>query len=87
VSVAIDVVYFAWVREAIGMGAERVTPPAHVVTIADLIGWLRGSSEGHGRAFADITRLRAAIDQRFVALDAPIANAHEIAIFPPVTGG
>ncbi len=52
---AIDVVYFAWVREAIGMGAERVTPPAHVVTIADLIGWLRGSSEGHGRAFADIT--------------------------------
>lgn len=84
---AIDMLYFAWVREAIGSGAERVAPPAHVVTIADLIGWLRGSSEGHGRAFADITRLRAAIDQRFVALDTPIADAREIAVFPPVTGG
>lgn len=84
---AIDVLYFAWVREAIGLSAERVEPPAHVVTIADLIGWLRGSSEGHGRALVDPIRLRAAIDQRFVALDTPIANAHEIAIFPPVTGG
>ncbi|MBA4047189.1 MAG: molybdopterin converting factor subunit 1 [Sphingomonas sp.] len=84
---AINVLYFAWVREAIGMGTERVQPPAHIVTIADLIDWLRGSSEGHGRALADIARLRAAIDQRFVALDTPIGNAHEIAIFPPVTGG
>lgn len=79
--------YFAWVREAIGVGAERVAPPADIVTIDDLIGWLRGSSEGHARAFADPARLRAAIDQRFVPLDTPIAGAREIAVFPPVTGG
>ena len=39
------------------------------------------------RAFADRDRLRCAVDQAFVALDAPIAGATEIAIFPPVTGG
>lgn len=79
--------YFAWVREAIGAGAERVTPPGHVTTIADLIMWLHGTSDGHALALADPARLRAAIDQRFVTLDTPIAGAREIAIFPPVTGG
>lgn len=84
---AIDILYFAWVREAIGTGAEPVEPPAAVVTIADLIGWLAGRSAGHARALADPARLRAAIDQRFVPLDSAIAGAREIAIFPPVTGG
>lgn len=83
----IEMLYFAWVREAIGTGSERVTPPDDVVTVADLIGWLRRASDGHARAFADSTRLRAAIDQQFVSLDTAIAGAREVAIFPPVTGG
>jgi len=81
------VLYFAWVREAVGIGQEDVTPPAEVATVAGLIDWLAGSSDGHARAFADRDRLRCAVDQAFVALDAPIAGAREIAIFPPVTGG
>ena len=32
-------------------------------------------------------RLRAAIDQQFVGLDAPLGSAREVALFPPVTGG
>lgn len=83
----IEMLYFAWVREAIGTGSERVTPPADVVTISDLIDWLSAASDGHARAFADRDRLRAAIDQQFVPLDTPIAGAREIALFPPVTGG
>ena len=83
----IDILYFAWVREAIGTGAEQVEPPAALMSIADLIGWLAGRSPGHARALADPARLRAAIDQRFVPLDSAIAGAREIAIFPPVTGG
>ncbi|TPG43582.1 molybdopterin converting factor subunit 1 [Sphingomonas koreensis] len=84
---AIDMLYFAWVREAIGSGHERIEPPAETVTVADLIGWLAGRSEGHARAFADRSKLRAAIDQRFVPFDTAIAGAREVAIFPPVTGG
>ncbi|WP_066650320.1 MULTISPECIES: molybdopterin converting factor subunit 1 [Sphingomonas] len=83
----IEMLYFAWVREAIGTGAERVTPPAGVATVAALIDWLSATSEGHARAFADRGRLRAAIDQQFVPLDTAIVGAREVAIFPPVTGG
>lgn len=84
---AIEMLYFAWVREAVGTGDERVTPPPGTATVGDLIDWLTGQSAGHAAAFADRSRLRAAVDQRFVPLDAPIEAAREIALFPPVTGG
>lgn len=79
--------YFAWVREAIGAGSEQVDPPVEVTSVSDLITWLAARSEGHMRAFADRGRLRAAVDQRFVALDAALGGAREVALFPPVTGG
>ena len=84
---AVELAYFAWVREAIGKDGERVDPPAAVTTVADLLDWLAGRSERHARAFADRGRLRAAVDQKFVSLEAGVAGAREIAIFPPVTGG
>ncbi|AJP72656.1 molybdopterin converting factor subunit 1 [Sphingomonas hengshuiensis] len=84
---AITMLYFAWVRERIGTGQERVDPPEAVVNVADLICWLAEQGPGHAAAFAEPARLRAAIDQKFVALDAPLAGAREVAIFPPVTGG
>jgi molybdopterin synthase sulfur carrier subunit len=86
-TVAIEMLYFAWVREAIGKGSEQVDPPAEVATVSDLIGWLAGRSDGHARAFVDRARLRAAVDQRFVPLDAALGQAREVALFPPVTGG
>lgn len=76
-----DVLYFSWVREGVGKGHERVDPPAEVRTVADLVEWL-----GH-EVLRDQGKLRAAIDQQFVPLDAPIHGAREVAIFPPVTGG
>ncbi len=79
--------YFAWVREQIGTGQESVSPPPGLASVADLVDWLATTSDGHARAFADRSRLRAAIDQVFVGMDAPITGAREIAIFPPVTGG
>ena len=82
-----NILYFAWVRERIGLDQEQVDPPAEVNDIADLIAWLATRSAGHAAALAEPSRLRAAIDQRFAAVDAPIMSAQEIAIFPPVTGG
>lgn len=81
------IVYFAWVRERVGIAEEEVTPPAGVADVAALVEWLATRSDGHRAAFADPARLRAAVDQAFVPLDAPIAGAREVAIFPPVTGG
>lgn len=83
----IELLYFAWVREAIGRDGETVEPPAEVTDVAGLIAWLAARGGGYAEALRDRDRLRAAIDQIFVPLDAPLAGARELAIFPPVTGG
>lgn len=84
---AIDILYFAWVREAIGKDGETLAPPAEIETVGALIDWLAERGGGYAEALAEPARLRAAVDQAFVKMDAPIAGASEIAIFPPVTGG
>lgn len=83
----LDVLYFAWVRERIGHGQDRVELPAEVGTVSDLISWLAARGPGYAAALGDQAKLRAAIDQTFVPLDSILADAREVAIFPPVTGG
>ena len=80
-------VYFASVRERIGKTEEVLAPPAAVVTVADLVDWLKGRGEGYEAAFAHAATVRAAIDRVHVKPDAPIAGALEVAFFPPMTGG
>jgi sulfur-carrier protein len=82
-----NVLYFAWVRAKIGKSRETLAPPATVITIADLVAWLRQQSPGHAEAFADLACVRAAINQEFVEPSTPIPAGAEIAFFPPVTGG
>ncbi len=84
---AIDVLYFAWIKEKIGVGQEQVSPPGTVKTVSDLLDWLADRSAGHRSALSDRARIRAALDQTHVPLDSPIEGAGEIAFFPPVTGG
>jgi molybdopterin synthase sulfur carrier subunit len=83
----VKLVYFAWVRERIGVAEETVTPPAGTETIADLVRWLKSRDEGYEAAFENEAIVRAAIDHAHVRPDAPIAGASEIAFFPPMTGG
>ena len=80
-----DVLYFAWVRERIGLPKETVTTNA--ATVADLVDELRAKEERYAAAFADTSALRVAIDQELTDFDAPLANAREVAFFPPMTGG
>lgn len=84
---AINLLYFAWVRERIGIDAERIEPPADVATIAGLLDWLAAQSPGHAAALDDRAAIRVAIDEDFAGPGASIRGAREIAIFPPVTGG
>ena len=79
--------YFAWVRERIGMAEEDIEPPAGVTTVGDLVAWLTGRGEGYAYAFENPKVIRAAIDKNHVRADAVIAGAREIAFFPPMTGG
>lgn len=83
----INMLYFAWLRERTGVAEEAIAPPAELVTVADLLGWLKARSDGHAAALADLSVVRVAVDQEYVQLDHKIADAREIALFPPVTGG
>lgn len=81
----IDVLYFAWVRERIGLPRERVETAA--ATVADLVAELRGREDRYDAAFADISALRVALDQELGSFDDPLAGVREVAFFPPMTGG
>ena len=82
-----QILYFAWVRQKIGLAEEQVAPPEQVRDVAGLIAWLAARSPGHAAAFADPKQVRAAVNQEFCAPDAPVAPGDEVAFFPPVTGG
>jgi len=81
----IDVLYFAWVRERIGIPRERVETGA--ATVADLVADLAAREERYAAAFADTAALRVALDQELSDFDAPLAGVREVAFFPPMTGG
>ena len=80
-----DVLYFAWVRERIGLPRERVETTA--ATVSDLVEELRAREPRYAAAFADISALRVAQDQELSDFDAPLEGVREVAFFPPMTGG
>lgn len=81
----IDVLYFAWVRERIGLPRERLETSA--ATVADLVAELMAREDRYAAAFADVSALRVALDQELASFSAPLAGVREVAFFPPMTGG
>ena len=79
--------YFAWVRQRIGLAEEEVTPPANVVTVAELVEWLKSRGPGYAAAFANAAVVKAAVNQEFARPDRRLEPGDEIALFPPMTGG
>lgn len=83
----LKLVYFAWVRERVGVADEQVDVPSAVVTVEDLARWLSSRDEGYASAFENPKLVRAAIDHVHAKPHDPIAGSREIAFFPPMTGG
>ncbi len=81
------ILYFAWLRQRTGLGAETVEPPADVRDVAGLIDWLKTRGPNYAEALRDTSALRIAVNQEFAQPDAAIAPGDEIALFPPMTGG
>ncbi len=81
------ILYFAWVKQKIGVGEEDYVLPADVKTVSDLILTLRARGTNYAAAFDDLKRVRVAVNQNHVGFDAPVGADDEVAFFPPVTGG
>ena len=81
----LTVLYFAGLRERVGLPSEAVETEA--ATVAELVDELRGREERYAAAFADMAAVRVAVDQDLSDLSAPLAGVREVAFFPPMTGG
>lgn len=79
--------YFAWVRQKTGRGEEQLALPDGVKTVADLAAFLKARGGGYDEAFADLRRMRVAVNQDHSGFDTPLRDGDEVAFFPPVTGG
>lgn len=80
-------IYFAWVRQKVGVGEETVDAPREAKTVGDVAAWLKSRGGGYAEAFADLRRVRAAVNQEHVDFAAAVSPGDELAFFPPVTGG
>ena len=80
-----DVLYFAWVRERIGLPKERVETTA--ATVNELVAELSAREDRYAAAFSDLGALRVAVDQELSDFDALLEGVREVAFFPPMTGG
>ena len=81
------ILYFAWLRDQVGIAEEEVRPPAEVSDVAGLVDWLKGRGGNFSEALSDISAIRVAVNQEHVPFDHVIQAGDEVALFPPVTGG
>ncbi len=83
----VNILYFAKLREAVGVEAETLEINENS-KVSDLLYFLQNREEKWSEYFNDKKNLlRVAINQKIVDSDHFISEGDEIAIFPPVTGG
>ena len=80
-----EILYFAWVRERIGIPRENIETTA--ATVNDLVAELIAREERYEAAFADTAALRVALDQELSEFTDSLEGVREVAFFPPMTGG
>jgi molybdopterin synthase sulfur carrier subunit len=83
----VTVLYFAGIKEKLGLGREALDLPPGVRHVGSLAATLRSRGDIWASALAGGPALRVAVNQSMATMDAAIADGDEVAFFPPVTGG
>ncbi len=84
---SINLVYFAWVRERLGVEGEEISLRQGTETIDDVVNMLVERGGVYPDVLSDVSKLRFALDQDYATTESIVGSATELAIFPPVTGG
>jgi molybdopterin synthase sulfur carrier subunit len=83
---SLNILYFASLREALGVGHEELALPAGIASVSALRQHLAARGDAW-RVLVDSKSLRFAVNQKMAMTDSVIVDGDEIAFFPPVTGG
>ena len=83
----VTLLYFASLRESVGVSREQIDLPSGNATVSVLIDDLRRRGARWTEAFAPGKSWRVAVNQQMADAATPIRPGDEIAFFPPVTGG
>jgi molybdopterin synthase sulfur carrier subunit len=81
---ALEILYYGRLRDAIGRDRELVDPPSNVLTVEDLLGWLRARGDPHATALAEDMAIGAAVAGEWAKDGDSLFGAAEVALFPPV---
>jgi molybdopterin synthase sulfur carrier subunit len=81
---SVRVLYFAGLRDAVGVAEESLPLPADIATIGALADHLaaRHSAYAERRGY-----VRIACNESFANADDPVTDGDVIALIPPVAGG
>ncbi len=82
----IKLLYFGRPRERLDTAGGSADIPDHIVTLAELLAWLRARGEPWAHELEE-KRVRCAINQSMAELSAPISEHDEVAVFSPISGG
>lgn len=83
----VTLLYFASLREALGISREQLALPADCASVEPLVGHLRTRGAPWSEAFAAGRSWRVAVNRQVAAAGTPVKPGDEVAFFPPVTGG
>jgi len=83
----LKLVYFASLRERLGLDSESLEQPEGVTTVAALIDYLVAERGEIWQQVLQDAQVLAAVNQEMCDFDQEIASGDEVAFFPPVTGG
>lgn len=83
----LKVLFFASLRDKVGVEALSVELPADTATLADVKAHVLSLGEPYASAFANMKRVCAAVNQEVANDDVRVTDGAEVAFFPPVTGG
>lgn len=80
----VRVLYFAALRDLLGLSEEAVDVPAEVATVGELAAHL---TRRHPALEPRLRFVRLARNEAFAASAEPLADGDVIALIPPVAGG
>ena len=81
------ILYFAWVRDKIGLDSEEFDLPPEINTAGEFIQWFKARGDNYAQVVEASGTVKMAINQEYAGPEDVLCNEDEVALFPPVTGG